>query len=343
MSGVQVEVTRGGVVESTHDVDVAVVRDGAVVARSGDAGRVVFVRSAVKPFQALPLVDDGVMETFGLGSDALALACASHNGEPRHVAVARATLDAIGLPASALACGPHPPFDRTARKALRADGTEPDRVHNNCSGKHAGMLALAVAHGWPTDGYHREGHPVQDRMLEEIARWTGVERSGIRTGVDGCGVVTFALPLRGLATSFAGLAAAASAGRAGPAAVVAAMTEHPFLVGGTGRLCTRLMEATDGRVLAKVGAEGVYGAAVLDEGVGVSLKVRDGARRAAEVALLGVLDALDALEPGQLDALDRWAAPTVRNTRDEVVGALRAVVALEPADAMTKGRDASHG
>ncbi|MGK7312161.1 MAG: asparaginase [Candidatus Longimicrobiales bacterium M2_2A_002] len=333
MSGARVEVTRGGLVESVHAVDVAVVRDGGdrLVARAGSPDRAVFARSAVKPFQALPLVEDGVLPRYGLGPEALALACASHNGEPRHVAVARSMLDAVGLPESALACGPHPPFDDAAANALRAKGEEPGRIHNNCSGKHAGMLALASAHGWPTDGYQEAGHPVQERVLDEIVRWSGVDRSAIATGVDGCGVVTFALPLRALARAFAALAAAAAAeaGEAGPVAVVEAMTRHPFLVGGTDRLCTRLMEVTDGRVLAKVGAEGVYGAVVLDDGTGIALKARDGAKRAGEVALPGVLDALGALRPGELDALGRWASPEVRNTRDEVVGGMRAVVALE--------------
>ena len=342
MSGVRVEVTRGGVVESVHDVDVAVVTDGRRVARAGDPDRVMFVRSAVKPLQALPLVEDGVMERFGLGAAALALACASHNGEPRHVEVARSMLERIGLTEAALACGPHPPFDGAAARTLRVRGEEPGRIHNNCSGKHAGMLALALAHDWPTDGYHENGHPVQDRMLDEIAGWTGVDRSEIATGVDGCGVVTFALPLEGLARAFARLGAAAAGGEAGPRAVVEAMTRHPFLVGGTDRLCTRLMEATDGRVVAKVGAEGVYGAATSD-GLGVALKARDGGRRAAETALLGVLDALGAVEADALDALDRWVAPAVRNTRDEVVGGVRAVVELEDAStgAWAPGDDGS--
>ncbi|MDX1674682.1 MAG: asparaginase, partial [Longimicrobiales bacterium] len=288
MSGVRVEVMRGGVIESVHDVDVAVVRAGEVVACAGDVDRSAFVRSAVKPFQALPLVEDGVMERFGLGPEELALACASHSGEPGHVDVARSTLRKVGVPESALACGAHPPFDDDARRRLEAAGEEPGRIHNNCSGKHAGMLALAVAHDWPTEGYQAEDHPVQARMRAEIERWTAVDRSEIATGVDGCGVVTFSLPVAGLARAFAGLAAAAVAGEPGPAAVVGAMAAHPFLVGGTDRLCTRLMEATDGRVIAKVGAEGVYGA-LTRGGLGIGLKARDGAKRAAEVALLGVL------------------------------------------------------
>ena len=327
--GVRVEVLRGGELESVHTVDVAVVREDRLVARAGSPDRRLFARSAVKPFQALPLVDDGVMDRYDLGAEELALACASHNGEPRHVAVARSTLAKAGLDASALACGPHPPFDDDAANALRREGETPGRIHNNCSGKHAGMMALAAAHGWDVTGYQRPEHPVQQRMLDEIERWTGVDRSEMATGVDGCGVVTFAVPLEALARGFARLGAAAEAGERGPAAVVGAMTAHPFLVGGTGRLCTRLMEVTDGRVVAKVGAEGVYGAAVPERGLGIGLKARDGAKRAGEAALLGVLDALGVLGADERDALAKWWRPDVRNTRDEVVGSIRSVVELE--------------
>lgn len=339
MSEIRVEVARGGEVESVHTVDAAVVAEDRIVAAAGAPSRVVFARSAVKPFQALPLVQDGVLDGFGLGPEALAVACASHSGEPRHVEVVRSVLDAIGLPESALACGPHEPFADAARDALRARGLEPGRIHNNCSGKHAGMLALAAAHGWPTEGYQEAGHPVQDRMLKEMTRWTGLERSELRTAVDGCGVVTFAMPLAALARAFARLASSAGAGQPAPAAVVAAMTGHPFLVGGTDRLCTRLMEVTGGRIVAKVGAEGVYGAAVPDRGLGIALKTRDGARRAAEPALLGVLEDLGLLDSDQQGALREWARPVVRNTRGEAVGGVRAVVAWNdegPGDAGRK-------
>jgi L-asparaginase II len=287
----------------------------------------VFARSAIKAFQAMPLVEEGVVERFGLTEEELALCCASHSGEPRHVEVAASILAKVGLDEHALACGPHDPFDDAATRALREAGRVPGRLHNNCSGKHAGMLALARFHGWPTDGYHRAGHPVQERMLREISRWAEVEPESVWTGVDGCGVVTFAVPLAALAGAFSRLIAAEPGS---PAARVAdAMTGHPFLVGGTGRLCTRLMEVTRGRVLAKLGAEGVYGAASREGGVGVALKARDGARRAAEAALVGVLDALGLLRPEEAAALERWARQPLENTRGERVGEVRSAVALE--------------
>jgi L-asparaginase II len=331
MTAVRVEVTRGGRVESAHAVDaVAVDGSGRTVLTAGSPQEAVFARSAIKAFQALPLVEDGVVERFGLTSEELALCCASHSGEARHVDAARSILSRIGLGEESLACGPHAPFHGEAARALARAGEEPGRIHNNCSGKHAGMLALAVAHGWETEGYQQADHPVQRRMLAEVARWTGLAESEIPVAVDGCGVATFAVPLTALATAFARLLAAAGADPdGGPARVVGAMAEHPFMVAGTNRLCTALMEATGGRILAKVGAEGVYVAGDRDAGVGVAVKARDGARRAAEVALLAVLEDRGLLDAGSR-ALDRWARPRIRNTRGEDVGSVRAVLDREP-------------
>jgi L-asparaginase II len=328
-----VDVWRGALVESRHALNVAVVDgSGDLVASAGRVSEAVFARSAVKPLQALPLVEEDVLAGFGLGEPALALACASHSGEPPHIDVARAMLQAIGLDEGALACGPQWPFHEPSTRALRSSGHEPGRIHNNCSGKHAGMLALAVANGWATDGYHEISHPVQQRMLSEIARWAGMPVEEIAVAVDGCGVATFALPLARLGGAFARLAAAARSGDRGPARVLGAMTRHPDLVAGTGRLCTQLMQATKGRIIAKVGAEGVYCAAAMDPGLGVALKVRDGAKRAAEPALLEVLRVLGLLSTGESKELERYARPVVRNTRGEAVGELVARISSGRAD-----------
>jgi L-asparaginase II len=330
--GSVVEVRRGGAVESLHAVHVAVAdRSGALQAFSGDASLVTFARSAVKPLQALPLVDDGVLQRFGFGVEELALACASHSGQPEHVAVVRRMLAALGEAEDALACGAHAPFHRPSAKALREAGVAPGRAHNNCSGKHAGMMALAKSHGWSVAGYHEASHPVQQRMLRELSVWCDVPASSIPMGVDGCGVATFAVPLRALAGAFGRLGAAAAAGDRAPARVQGAMAAAPHLVAGSDRLCTALMEVTGGRLLAKVGAEGVYGAVVPERGLGIALKVADGAKRAAEPALVGVLHALDVLTSAEVDALARYARPTVENTRGEVVGEVEARMALERA------------
>ncbi len=327
-----VEVSRGPLVESRHRVSIAVADgEGRLRARAGNAELVVYARSAVKPFQALPLVDDGAADRFGLSAAELALTCGSHNAEPRHLEAARAILRRIGADEEALACGPHVPMGAAAAKALVVRGEEPTRIHNNCSGKHAGMLALARFHGWPLAGYYRPEHPVQERVLGEIARWTGVSAEEIHTGTDGCGVPTFALPLTALAVAFARLSAATRRGEAGPARVVGAMVQNPEYVAGIDRLCTDLMRVAGGRIVAKVGAEGVYCAGIPGAELGVALKVEDGATRAAEPALLAVLSALHVLSEDELGALERWARPAVTNTRGERVGGIVARVELEPA------------
>ena len=325
-----VEVTRGGLVESRHHVSVAVVdASGRLRARAGDPRRTAFARSAVKPFQALPLVLDGVVDRFGITPVELALCCASHNAEERHVAVARSILERIGASEDMLACGPHVPMGAAAARMLAARGQEPARIHNNCSGKHAGMLALAAAHDWPLAGYHRPEHPVQQRILREIAAWTAVPGDDIELGVDGCGVPTFGLALAAFAGAFARLAAGARKGDPGPSRVVGAMVQNPEFVGGIDRLCTELMRIAGGRIFVKVGAEGMYCAGIPGAELGVCLKVEDGATRAAEPALLAVLRALQLLSDEEYGLLERFGAPPVLNTRGEPVGGVRAIASLE--------------
>jgi len=321
--GVTVDVVRGATVESRHRVHVAVAdAAGRIRARAGDVGFVAFARSSIKAIQALPLVEDGAVDRFGLSDAELALCCASHGGEPYHVEAARSILGKIGLDEEALACGAHAPWHAPSARALAESGGRPGRVHNNCSGKHAGMLALARLHDWPTSGYHEVAHPVQRRMLAELARWTGIPEQRIEVGVDGCGVATFAVPIAALASAFARFTSTADR-------VVGAIRKHPEYVAGTDRLCTDLIRTTGGRVVAKVGAEGVYVAAVPEEAVGIALKVEDGARRAVEPALLGVLRELGLISEEEYASLERYAEPVLTNTRGEAVGGVRAVVALE--------------
>jgi L-asparaginase II len=218
-------------------------------------------------------------------------------------------------------------------RALRESGRAPTRIHNNCSGKHAGMLALARANNWPVAGYHTADHPVQQRMLHEVVRWSGLPPEEIALGVDGCGIVTFALPLDALARAFAGFAAAARRPESPPAQITRAMTTFPEYVGGSDRMCTELMRVAGGRIFAKVGAEGVYCAGIPGAELGIALKAEDGALRAAEPALLVVLHALGLLSDDEIGSLARYAEPVVRNTRGEPVGELRAVVELTPAGA----------
>jgi L-asparaginase II len=312
----------------------AVVADsGGIVAHVGDPSLVTFYRSAAKPFQALPLVDDGAARALGLSDEELALCCASHSGEERHLTVARSILRKAGLEEGDLELGAHPPKRKEDADRLTAEGREPTRIHNNCSGKHAGMLALAVHHGWPTKGYLRPEHPVQRRMLSEISRWTGRSESTIGTGTDGCGVVCFAVPLVDMASSFARLGKASDDGtEAGPRRIVGAMADHPHLVAGTGRPGTILTEVAGDRVVVKTGAEGVFGGLLRGRGIGIAVKVEDGGQRASGVALLRVLELLGVLTEAELGGpLAELRRPAVRNTLGDVVGSVRAAFDFEGA------------
>jgi L-asparaginase II len=293
MSSLSVELLRGAIVESRHRVHVAVADgEGRLVAHAGDPDLVTFMRSAAKPFQALPLVEDGVVERFGLTSEDLALACASHSSEPEQVERVLAFLGRVGAGEEELLCGPHTPLSDEVAREYAAQGTTLRPVHSNCSGKHAGMLALARHHGWPAAGYTRPDHPVQRRCLAEVSRWTGVPEAQIGTGTDGCGVVCFAVPVRAMARAWARLASR----------IVEAMLAHPDLLAGHGRPCTGLMLANPGKLVAKVGAEGVYAALLVDRGLGVALKVEDGHGLAAVLAMAGVLRELGLAVPERLGA-----------------------------------------
>jgi|SRR5687767_7641602 len=329
MTGFRVESTRGGLVESVHHVSVAVTdAEGRLIASAGDPDLVTYWRSAAKPFQAIPVVADGAADAFGLDDEELALACASHSSEPMHLEIASRFLARIGCTEDDLACGPHTPLGHGVAERVARNGERLTPRWSNCSGKHAGMLALAKHRGWSTGGYERAGHPVQDRLLAEVSRWAGVAASDVGLAVDGCTTVCYALPLRAMAASYARLAQSAE-----PAArrVREAMQRHPRIIAGTARLCTDLGLAWPDGIIAKVGAEGVYSAALLQSGHGIALKVGDGEMRAAQVALLGVLRQTLAAIGGDAAPLERLAAraqPPIRNTRRERTGAVRTAGSL---------------
>jgi L-asparaginase II len=316
--------TRGGAVESHHRVHAAVVdAHDVLMAGAGQADRLTHWRSCAKPFQVMPLLESGGFDELQWGDDELALACASHGGEPEHVAIAQRMLSAIGLEEGDLACGPHEPLSNRGAKLLRDAGDRPTRLHNNCSGKHAAMLASAKTSGYEMFGYERSGHDVQRCCLESVAKWTGMATDHIGQAVDGCGVVEFALPLEQMARAYSRLACASSNGAGAAKRIVGAMKTRPFLVGGTDRFDSILIEESDGRIVAKIGAEGVHCAAVLDQGIGVAVKVEDGAQRAQFPALIRALQLLDAL-PAQLSPrLDEFLSRQLRNTRGETVGEIR--------------------
>jgi len=312
--------TRGGTVESRHRVHAAIVCADRVVGAAGDPSLVTFWRSCAKPFQVMPLIESGGFDRIGWGDDQLAVACGSHGGEPEHVAIVEEMLSDLDLEEGDLACGPHEPLAPRGARVLRDSGIRPTRVHNNCSGKHTAMLARARTQGWSTEGYERDDHPVQRHCTRAVARWSGIDADALIRAIDGCGVVVYALPLDAMARSYARLALAAQRGDDVPARVAHAMATRPFLVGGTDRFDSVLIEETDGRVIAKIGAEGVHSVALLDQGIGVALKVEDGNPRAQFPAVLRLLQCLGALPQDLPPRLAEFLVRPVRNTRGEVVG-----------------------
>jgi len=310
-----VRVTRGGHVESVHRFAWRLHDADGSVHGGGDVGPV-FVRSAAKPFQALPAVRGGVLERLRLTDRHLAVACASHGGDGQHLARVAEVLLAAGVGEAALGCGPLAPRDPSAAAAL--DG-RPRRIHHNCSGKHALGLALCQAEGWPTAGYLDADHPLQAAMRAAILEATGVDANAVAEAADGCGMRTYALPLEGLATAFARLAS----GGLGPAGarVAGAMSGHPALVGYPGSIDTEIMAARPG-VVAKIGAEAVIAIGTPD-GRGLAIKVLDGNGRAIDPA--AVVCARELLDlPTDGERLAGLAAPVIRNSRGAIVGGLEA-------------------
>jgi len=327
-----VEVLRGGRIESRHTGAVAVVdADGRSVLAIGDVEQPVFPRSAVKALQALPLVESGAAEACGFGDKELALACASHSGEPAHAALANEMLASAGLGEPDLECGAHWPLDQDATLALAASGGKPSQLHNNCSGKHAGFLCacrhMRIAHR----GYVEPDHPYQQRIAAAMTEVTGAEHGDRNRGTDGCSAPNYAVPIRSLALGFARMATGShmAADRAAASKrLFAACMAEPFMVAGTGRADVRLMQAAPGRIFAKTGAEAVYCAALPELGLGIALKCDDGQGRASEVAVAAVLAKLLA-DAGEIaPALAELAEPQLHNWRGKHVGSLRPAAAL---------------
>ncbi len=323
---VLVEVVRGALVESRHRGAVAVVdAAGARVLTLGDVERPVYPRSAIKALQALALVETGAADRYGFGAEELALACASHGGEPGHAATAARMLDLAGIEPSALKCGAHWPMHQPSAQALARSGAVATALHNNCSGKHAGFLCTACAIGADLGTYVEPSHPVQREVAATIENLAGVVLSQDVCAIDGCSVPTWAMPLAALARAFArfGSGQGVPPARAKAAArLIAACAEKPWHVAGTGRLCTEIMQTLGKRVFVKTGAEGVYCAALPEQGLGIAVKCDDGAGRAAEVMIAA---ALARLMPADSDraALERFVRRSLRNWNGTVVGEIR--------------------
>lgn len=315
MSEASIAFLRGGRVESRHAIHAAVCDgDGALVAAVGNPDEVVFLRSAAKPFQAAAAVRAGAIDAFGVTDEEVAVMCASHSGEDVHLERVRAALDRIGLSESSLRCGAHPPLDPRVAEELAGRFTA---IHNNCSGKHAGMLALTRHLGAQREGYLDPASPAQQEILAEILRVTGAVREQMVVAIDGCSAPTFALPIRRGATAFARLAIAGEDEPLGRVARI--MTAHPHLVGGTGRFDTMLMTNSAKRLVSKGGAEAVQGIADRHRGLGILIKVTDGGHRAVAPAAAEILRQLGGWHEELLGTLHETV---LRNYGGIVVGAI---------------------
>ncbi len=332
-SKVLAKVYRGDVVESVHRGHlIAVDGDGNAVLSIGDADTFTFTRSAAKPFQAIPLITSGAADAFGFSEEEIALACASHSGESRHVRVAQLMIERLELTESHLRCGAHLPFFEKEAERMQRAGEYPTQFHNNCSGKHAGMLAVAKHIGADLSTYDQLENPVQQAILKAVSSVTEVPAGKIKTAIDGCGAPNFAMPLDAMARGFMNLVSPSDSLdpslRSACERVAAAMKNFPDLIGGSDRLDTMLMQAADGRIISKVGAEGVWLCGVfpsekLPTGLSIALKIEDGDdRRARPVTAVAVLKHLGLLAP---DALPELSPMPIKNRRGDVIGSVKSL------------------
>ena len=345
MARLLVEVTRGDRVESRHRGSIAVVdASGNLLSSFGDPDEFAFIRSTAKPFQLAPFVASGRFDgyNFPAPTESLAIMAASHSGEDRHVRTVQAVLRAGGLTRDVLACGVHTPFGVETAQRLIRDGEPLTPLRHNCSGKHAGMALHAKSAGWPIETYWQPDHPVQQLALDTVALLSDVPRSEIETATDGCGVVSFGLPLRGLALAFARLADPSDVSdpplRKALERIRDAMMAHPELVAGERRrLDTALMRAAPGQVVAKAGSEGVQAIAILGssgerggKAAGLALKIEDGdsSNRARNVATCRALHQIGVLDDEALRRLVEYASPTVLDPRGEAAGVVRPAFTL---------------
>ncbi len=324
-------VTRGDHIESLHYGSITVVDStGRLINHLGDPGALVFMRSACKPFQAMPLIAHPAMSRFGFIPQEIAVICASHSGEPRHLEAVSSILSKIGCSKSDLQCGVHPPFyyEALGRQPRAEEVFTP--LHHNCSGKHAGMLALCKLLGAPTRGYLDQHHPVQEAILEAVSHFSGVPRVGIGVGIDGCSAPNFALPLAALARGYARLARSIPDPRYGqaPRLIFAEMANHPEMVAGLKRLDTILMHTGRGDWVTKAGAEGVQGIAIQSRGWGIAIKIADGAARALPVVAVEVLRQLGLVGAPLDPALVAFAPLKITNSRGIETGEIRPVFKL---------------
>ena len=334
-------VKRGAITESRHRGHIAIVEpDGTIIAAAGAPENVTFLRSSAKPFQALPMLVSGAADRFGFTDREVAIACGSHNGEPIHTELVLSMLGKLGLGPEALQCGAQEPYGAEAAEALRARGEKPNDLHNNCSGKHAGMLALALHLGAPIDTYIKAENPVQLAIADVISQFSGVAVTDMAVAIDGCAAPIFGITIKAMALAYARLISPPAdldqKTRAACDRIVRVMGEYPELIGGTSnRLDTELMRAAPHRLISKVGAEGVYTAGIRPcrewpNGLGLALKIEDGDdKRARPTVVIESLRQLGVLRDESLEAVAKYAFFPVVNWRGDVVGEIAAQFELK--------------
>lgn len=329
------EVRRGEIVESVHRGHLCIIDgDGNRIAAVGEPETVTFFRSSAKPFQALPFITSGAADDFGFTEGEIALACASHSGEKIHVGIVSSMLEKTGFSEKDLHCGIHLPFNEKEAERMIREGEKPSQLHNNCSGKHAAMLAFAKHIRADVSNYESSANPVQIAITKAVSDFTGIPVDEIAIGIDGCAVPNFAIPVSAMARSFAGLVnprkfneiVKAACGR-----IVSAMCRFPHLIGGTERLDTMLMNAAPGKIISKVGADGVWLCGALPNekyksGLGIALKIEDGDDKLSRpVVAVDLLKHLEILEPDDLPDLSPMP---IKNRRGDAVGFVKARVSL---------------
>lgn len=319
-----VNVYRGELIESIHQGDVAVVNDkGDLLAEFGNSEMITYWRSAAKPVQALPVVSSGAADKYNLTDKELAIMCASHSGEDQHVEVVRGILEKIGLKESDLNCGTHPPLNKKTAKRLCEEGKEPPLIRNNCSGKHAGMLTMCQYNGWDLEDYPEIDHPLQQYLLDVISEITKYPREKIYTGVDGCGVVVFGMPLKNMALAYARLTNPKSLPekyREAAIRITRSMEKYPELIGGTKRFNTELLKVGNSEFFAKSGAQAVFCVGHVEKNIGLALKVKDGNSRGVKPATIEAMKQLDLLSKKQLEKLQNYHEYIIKNHHGAKVG-----------------------
>lgn len=320
-----IHIVRSGLLDCVHRGRLVITdTSGNILFSAGDADQSVYMRSIAKPFQAAAVIEMGAAERFGFTDREIAIMAGSHSGTPEQAQLVAGILEKIGAHVSDLHCGAQPPLDHAAARDLIARGERGTALNHNCSGKHAGMLAACIAQGWPLESYTHFDHPLQRWNLRTIAAAARLDPSQIGVALDGCSVPTFALPLRHIAVAFAALGAAPADTPLGR--VARAMAAYPTIYSGERRQDAAFTRATDGRLIAKDGAEGAFGIAVTDQGVGVALKISDGAPRAQMPALITVLHRLGYLSDSEAQALDAQYPRAMTIHTGETAGEMQVMI-----------------